>query len=49
MEEPEILHDVFFVLLYGGVIMLDVVAANKPSTAHLRGISEGIGSFRLGE
>ena len=27
MEEPEILHDVFFVLLYGGVIMLDVVAA----------------------
>ena len=26
MEEPEILHDVFFVLLYGGVIMLDIVA-----------------------
>ena len=27
MEEPEVLHDIFFVLLYGGVIMLDVVAA----------------------
>ena len=27
MEEPEIIHDVFFVLLYGGVIMLDIVAA----------------------
>ena len=27
MEGPEILHDIFFVLLYGGVIMLDVVAA----------------------
>ena len=27
MEGLEILHDVYFVLLYGGVIMLDVVAA----------------------
>ena len=27
MEELEILQDIFFVLLYGGVIMLDVVAA----------------------
>ena len=27
MEELEILHDALFVLLYGGVIMLDVVAA----------------------
>ena len=27
MEDLEILHDVFFPLLYGGVIMLDVVAA----------------------